>query len=133
MHGAAEKEESYMTCIKCCTTWKVFGDKLYSKENALPNIHVHRGRLRIREDFETGNLEKFHSLLTGAPTASTGRQQSSGSDEMVCKVLLSKSSNTCKHPNQTHLMGVEASQGQSGVRAGEGRASSAENVQFIVG
>lgn len=91
-------------------------------------------RLRIREDFETGNLEKPHSLLTGAPTASTEGQQSSGSDEIICEVLLSKSSNTCKHPNQTHLMGVEATQGQPGVRAGEGTASSpAENVKFIVG
>lgn len=68
------KRESYVRCIKCCATWKVFEDKLYSQENALPNIHVHPGRLRIREDFETGNLEKFHCLLTGAQTASTGSQ-----------------------------------------------------------
>lgn len=88
VHGAAEKEESYMTCIKCCTTWKVFEDKLYSKKYVLPNIRVHRGRLRIREDFEAGNLEKFHCLLTGAQTAGTESQHcSSGSYEMVRKVL----------------------------------------------
>lgn len=71
MCGAAEREKSYVRCIKCCTTWKVFEDKLYSEENALPNIHVHPGRLRIREDSEAGNLEEFHCLLTGAQTAST--------------------------------------------------------------
>lgn len=86
VHGAAEKEESCMMWIKCCTVWKGFEDKLYSKENALPDIHVHHGRLWVREGFKAGNLEKETSdrcLKSQHRKAAL----SSGLEEIICKVL----------------------------------------------
>lgn len=103
------------------------------RKNVLPDIHVHSGRFRIREEFGAWNLEHLQMSADRCSDSQSRQQhQVQGLMKSPVKFYHPEHPNSCKRPIQTDHMVWRQLEGIQG--SGQVRASSCmENMKFIVG